>query len=70
MRAAAGVGTPPWRRGAGALDATIAQREREIERIAQGVIDLSNLFQDLQTMVIDQGTVLDRVDYNVERTVE
>ncbi|KAL1900273.1 t-SNARE affecting a late Golgi compartment protein 2 [Sporothrix stenoceras] len=47
-------------------DAVIMQREREIEDIAQGIIDLSDLFRDLQNMVIDQGTMLDRIDYNVE----
>ena len=51
-----------------ANDALIQQREREIEDIAQGIIGLSDLFRDLNTMIIDQGTLLDRIDYNIERT--
>ena len=48
-------------------DATILQREREINDIAKGIIELADIFKELQSMIIDQGTMLDRIDYNVER---
>ena len=47
-------------------DAAIVQREREINDIAQGIIELADIFKELQGMVIDQGTMLDRIDYNIE----
>lgn len=47
-------------------DTAIAQREREINDIAKGIIELADIFKELQVMVIDQGTMLDRIDYNVE----
>ena len=48
-------------------DSAIMQREREIMDIAQGIIELADIFKELQAMIIDQGTMLDRIDYNVER---
>ncbi|KAE8335019.1 hypothetical protein BDV24DRAFT_144652 [Aspergillus arachidicola] len=51
----------------GENDAAIMQREREINDIAKGIIELSDIFRELQAMVIDQGTMLDRIDYNVEK---
>ena len=50
----------------GSNDAAISQREREIMDIAKGIIELADIFKELQTMVIDQGTMLDRIDYNIE----
>ena len=47
-------------------DESLRQREHEITKIAQGILELADIFKDLQSMVIDQGTLLDRIDYNVE----
>jgi len=44
----------------------INQRDREITNIAESITDLAGLFKDLSALVIDQGTLLDRIDYNVE----
>ena len=48
-------------------ETTIAQREKEINGIARGITELAEIFKDLQMMVIDQGTVLDSVAYNIEK---
>lgn len=47
-------------------DVNLRQREQEISKIAQGILEVAEIFRDMQTMVIDQGTLLDRIDYNIE----
>lgn len=49
-------------------DSIIRQREQEITKLAQGVLEVSSIFKEMQNMVIEQGTVLDRIDYNIENT--
>ena len=50
-------------------DREISQRESEINEIAKSIFQLSDLFKELQSMVVEQGTMLDRIDYNIEQTV-
>jgi syntaxin 16 len=50
------------------MDAQISQRERDILLIVKSITELSEIFRDLSILVIDQGTILDRIDYNLEQT--
>ncbi|EDW30532.1 GL26795 [Drosophila persimilis] len=43
-------------------------REQEVTKIVKSINDLNDIFKDLGHMVQEQGTVLDRIDYNVEQT--
>jgi syntaxin 16 len=42
----------------------------EIKKIAKSIEELAQIFKELAVLVIDQGTVLDRIDYNMEQVVE
>nr|CAI5823567.1 unnamed protein product [Callosobruchus analis] len=44
------------------------EREREVNAIMRSILDLNEIFKDLSQMVVDQGTVLDRIDYNIEQS--
>ncbi|KAJ4783661.1 Syntaxin [Rhynchospora pubera] len=42
------------------------EREREIEQVAESVNELAQIMKDLSVLVIDQGTIVDRIDYNIQ----
>ncbi|KIY50352.1 t-SNARE, partial [Fistulina hepatica ATCC 64428] len=42
-------------------------RNRELNEIANSIAGLAELFKDLSVLVIDQGTLLDSVEYNIEQ---
>lgn len=44
------------------------EREQEINMIVKSIVDLNVIFKDLSQMVADQGTILDRIDFNIEQT--
>ena len=46
----------------------LRQRDRELTEIAKSIAQLAELFKDLSALVIDQGTLLDSVEYNIEQT--
>ncbi len=46
------------------------QRDAEITNIAKSIEELAQIFKELGVLVIDQGTILDRIDFNMETAVE
>jgi syntaxin 16 len=49
-------------------EVNVAQRDREIRKIHKSIIELSDIVKDLSMLIADQGTILDRIDYNIENT--
>ena len=43
------------------------QRNKELKSILRSVEELNLIFKDIAILVIEQGSVLDRIDFNIER---
>ena len=48
----------------------VEERDNEIRQIAESIQELSTIFKELAVLVIDQGTILDRIDFNMEQVSE
>ncbi|XP_044758756.1 syntaxin-16 [Coccinella septempunctata] len=44
------------------------EREQEVNSVVKSILEVNKIFKELSIMVADQGTVLDRIDYNIEKT--
>lgn len=42
------------------------EREKEIQQVVESVNELAQIMKDLSVLVIDQGTIVDRIDYNIQ----
>lgn len=52
------------------LQSNAAERYQQIVQVAQSIQQLSELFNELNMLVIEQGTILDRIDYNIDSALQ
>ena len=44
----------------------LRRRDEDLTNLLKSVNDLAQIFKDMQTLVMEQGTILDRIDYNID----
>lgn len=47
-------------------DLVLQRRDNELNNLLSSVNDLAQIFKDMQTLVMEQGSILDRIDYNID----
>ena len=52
------------------LNSQIKKRDEDINILANSINELAEIFKDLQNVVQEQGTILDRIDYNIDVSYE
>ena len=47
-------------------DVVLQRRDNELNHLLNSVNDLTQIFKDMQTLVMEQGSLLDIIDYNID----
>jgi len=46
------------------------ERDEELNKLIDSINDLNHLFKQMNHIVLEQGTIVDRIDYNLEQAVD
>lgn len=46
------------------------ERDEEIAHIAKSITELAEIFKEINVLIVDQGTLLDRIDHNVDLALD
>lgn len=49
------------------INAQLRDKEKDMNSILKSFAELNQIFQEVNALVIDQGSALDRIDYNIEQ---
>lgn len=44
----------------------LRQQDAEMTKVMRSIVELNQIFQDMSAMVVNQGSLMDRIDYNME----
>ncbi len=44
----------------------LMKRDTQLNNLLDSVNDLAEMFKDMQSLVMEQGSILDRIDYNID----
>ena len=48
------------------INHNLQNRDNELNQLLNSVNDLAQIFKDMQSLVMEQGSILDRIDYNID----
>jgi len=46
------------------------ERDEDINRLIDNINKLNHLFKQMNDIVLEQGTIVDRIDYNIEKSAD